>query len=216
MASVFEFFLNFTYINLFETLIVLIFSFAIFHIIKSTNFRKKTIVFFILLIAVCIWGMWASFDLFIFFLAATEFFVVLLFLLLNFMYSVKISHLRLAPNFKYFFFATVAALYFFSLTNAFTGYTQQNYYVYLLCWDIIRLDLFIFFHFFYVSNWIFTFYLIMIISLFSVAFIWLYFALKRVTTRGSANTKAVSIIRSQHLMHQGVHKPRIKIFQKKN
>ncbi len=48
------------------------------------------------------------------------------------MYSVKISHLRLAPNFKYFFFATVAALYFFSLTNAFTGYTQQNYYVYLL------------------------------------------------------------------------------------
>jgi hypothetical protein len=56
----------------------------------------------------------------------------------------------------------------------------------------------------------------MIISLFSVAFIWLYFALKRVTTREGTNSKAVSIIRSQHLMHQGVHKPRIKIFQKKN
>ena len=99
------------YINLFDLLLLTCFTFCVWSVARVTVFRVKFLYFIFLLALVSIWGVYYSFDAFIFLLLMAEFLILLLFLITALSFNFINSTRTLPTTLFYWFYGLTLLLY---------------------------------------------------------------------------------------------------------
>lgn len=203
------------YLKLLDFFLITAFTICIWSIIKTTVFRVKFIYFLFFILTIAIWGIYASLDGFILLLVMTEFLVILLFLVTSMTFNF-ISNSKKLPNYLFliFYIATLLA-YCWAMPKTVSTFTHMYHKVYQYGLEIVNSsDLFTFFWGFFVEHNLLVFYITLILSLFSMFFIWSYFTLRYLAQANRVRAKTIELVRKQQLAKQALYKPHLRIFKK--
>lgn len=210
-----SFIISILYLKPLDLFLITAFSICMWSIIKITVFRVKFIYFLLFILIMAIWGMYASLDGFMLLLVMTEFLVILLFLITSMSFNF-ISNSKRLPNalFFVFYLATLLA-YFWVMPSTISTFTHMYHKVYHYGLEVINsADLFTFFWGFFVEHNIIVFYITLILSLFSMFFIWSYYTLRYLEQTGRVKAKTIELIRKQQSAKQALYKPHLRMFKK--
>lgn len=222
MDSVFLFLTNinqklfaFTYfLNILDILLLTIMCLIFWGFFINSAFKVKIIYFLFFIITIAIWGMWASLDIFILFLVLAEFFILFLFLIIS--WNVNLFNEKpFTPKFFFFkLYITTLLIYFLSVIFSTSTFVQQKYFLYWFFWDTYTNDLFIYFYFFFIDYPLIIIYITLILSIFSLLFVWFYFIMRGLQLRRTENLLSLNILREQKLVSQFKYKPKLTTFKK--
>lgn len=207
-------FVNSLYLNLFDIFIITIFYISVWSVIKITTFRVKFIYFLLFLFISSVWGFIFSLDGFVFLLLMSEFLILLLFLItaISFNFSNKTSIL---PNFLFFvIYFILLFIYWTVAPQAMSTFAIMYHHIYNYSLDIVSTDLFLFFWGFFIEQPVVIFYITMMLSLFSMFFIWSYFTIKHISQKSATKFKTVELLRKQQPQKQTLSKAQVRIFKK--
>lgn len=110
-------------------------------------------------------------DLFILFLLATEFLIIILFLLISLCYNFNTNMFYLTKKSFFFFYLINLIIYLSAVPMANSTFQQQYLAIFIQCYEIFNNDLFIYFYFFFINFSLAVIYLTLILSFFSIVFI---------------------------------------------
>ncbi len=206
------------YINLFDLLLLTCFTFCIWSIIKITVFRVKFIYFIFLLALVSIWGIYYSFDAFIFLLLMAEFLILLLFLITALSFNFSSSTRTLPTVLFYLFYGFTLLVYILLVPHTVSLFLQSYHMIYHYIEENVHTDFFIFFYGFFIQYTPAIFYIALILSFFSIFFIWNYYTIRYTIRERSQHTTKVSkvleLLRKQQLYKQVKTRIQIRMFKK--
>jgi hypothetical protein len=144
----------------------------------------------------------------------SEFLILLLFLItaISFNFSNKTSIL---PSFFFFvFYIILLIIYLTTAPVAMSTFVAMYHHIYNYSMDIVSTDLFLFFWGFFVEQPVIIFYITMMLSLFSMFFIWSYFTIKHISQRTATRAKTIELLRKQQPQKQTLSKAQVRIFKK--
>ena len=206
------------YINLFDLLLLTCFTFCVWSVARVTVFRVKFLYFIFLLALVSIWGVYYSFDAFIFLLLMAEFLILLLFLITALSFNFINSTRTLPTTLFYWFYGLTLLLYIGIVPHTVNLFLQSYHMIYHYIEENVHTDFFIFFYGFFIQYTPAIFYIALILSFFSIFFIWNYYTI-RYTLRERANhtakvSKTVELLRKQQPRKQTKVKVQVRMFKK--
>lgn len=121
---------------------------------------------------------------------------------------------RLHLNFFFKLYITTLLIYFLSVIFSTSTFVQQKYFLYWFFWDTYTNDLFIYFYFFFIDYPLIIIYITLILSIFSLLFVWFYFIMRGLQLRRTENLLSLDILREQKLVSQFKYKPKLTTFKK--
>jgi hypothetical protein len=206
------------YINLFDLLLLTCFTFCVWSVARVTVFRVKFLYFIFLLALVSIWGVYYSFDAFIFLLLMAEFLILLLFLITALSFNFINSTRTLPTTLFYWFYGLTLLLYIGVVPHTVNLFLQSYHMIYHYIEENVHTDFFIFFYGFFIQYTPAIFYIALILSFFSIFFIWNYYTI-RYTLRERSNhtakvSKTVELLRKQQPRKQTKVKVQVRMFKK--
>lgn len=115
------------------------------------------------------------------------------------------------PNFLYFFILSI--FFFFYKSDTETLNMFHYYDIYDMLFKLNSEDYFVYFFFFF-YNFNFTIYLLgVLLTMFSIFFIYFYLSIKLCKTSIKKNNKINYFLRKQYMVHQTKYKPSYRSFQ---
>ena len=198
------------YFNLFYIALFILFIYIISFFFLTFNIRKKFFLFIVLIFLFSGIGFYYNLDGIILLFLITELTIVLIFItiyLQNFNY-IKINE----KSKKYFLFIILSLL---SLNYSFFSLKLLKFTNFYSYYNINFNDFFWFYNFFFETNFLITYLLIFIISLYSIFFILLHYNIKNFNHNEKLKCNNITILRKQNMINQINYKLQLRIFQKK-
>lgn len=194
--------------NLFSLSLFIIFLYIINRFFIETNVRKKFFLFLIIFfIFMCI-GFYYNLDGIVMLFVISELSVILIFItMFSQLYSYNTKTAKIS-SFLIFFLLIVINYSYYDVKIL----NFQNFYSYYN----VTLNDFYYIYNFHFEKQIFTTLLIMlIITFYSIFFIFLYFSIKKKQNIEQNKLKQITLLRKQNLIHQSNYFTHIRTFQKK-
>lgn len=201
------------YRRLFDLFLAIILLVPFWGVIRSGSFRSKVKYFFLVLVSFSIWGFYMSYDGCVLIFLLSEFFILLMFLILYLSNATLFTIHRVLPiNFSIFLFVGLCFFLLFSPISR-SGYSGVWFNYLESALDVVSSDFFIFFQFFIVDNCLLTAYCALILSFFIIFFIAFYFQLKKIQQNLDKAPRGFEILRKQNMMKQARHKAQVRVFK---
>ena len=205
-------FSNLLYITVIDFFFIFFYCFLIFRTVDNSIFRKKLPYFLLFIVNSVCWLFYASFDGLGLFLAASEFLIILLLMIVSFTsnFSRKESVVSIV-SFRFIILFNLL-IYTYCVYFSFSGYAHLSKFLYTGMHDLVSSDLYVYFYNFFIYFPAFVIYITLILSFFSIFFVLFYFTLKKGQQYIFNDSQFTHILRKQDALHQSVFNPQIRTF----